>query len=352
MKETAKIFLLVTLASLVLFIALIVLILVLVNTKSPRTNDSQPQATTSQRPTKFRGVSFSPKSSGAEDFTAFFSEAALVGNALTWAGDWSELTKGSGAPFTIAKLGKQYDYEPIVLVGTHIGGKELKPSRELNNETKQLYIKAVKDFSKNYQPHYFVMGVEVNRVYEQDPQGFDFFVSLFSDATKEIKKVSKNTKVVTVFQLEKIKGLSGGLYGGTNDLAKNQWFLLERFPDADLIGFTTYPFLIYKDPREIPTDYYSEIKTKTTKGIIFTEIGWTSGGDNIVGWESSEDEQAEFVSRFFSLTEVLESEILVWSFLYDTNFGQPFNNIGLIKSDGTKKKAWEVWKNLVSDPIP
>jgi hypothetical protein len=55
----------------------------------------------------------------------------------------------------------------------------------------------------------------------------------------------------------------GGLYGGANDPSKNLWFLLDKFPGADLIAFNTYPGMIYKTPSEIPADYFTGIKAHT-----------------------------------------------------------------------------------------
>lgn len=141
-----------------------------------------------------------------------------------------------------------------------------------------------------------------------------------------------------------MKGLSGGLFGGINDPTKSQWSLLDRFPKSDIIAFTTYPGLIYENPSEIPADYYSEIKSHTVKPIAFTEIGWHSG-TGPTGWESSDAEQAGFVTTFFSLTEELNKELVIWSFLYDQDISEPFNSMGLRRSDGNAKPAWDSWVN-------
>jgi hypothetical protein len=39
-----------------------------------------------------KGVSLSPRSSSAEDFTGFFEEAVQAGEIVMWAGDWQELS--------------------------------------------------------------------------------------------------------------------------------------------------------------------------------------------------------------------------------------------------------------------
>jgi len=165
---------------------------------------------------------------------------------------------------------------------------------------------------------------------------------LFDETYDAVKAASPKTKVFTVFQLERMKGLHGGLWGGADDLAKDEWALLERFPKADLVGFTTYPGLVFKDPADIPADYYAEARAHTTKPVAFTEVGWPSDAA-VRGWESSEEEQARFVGRFFELTRELKPEMVIWPFLYDPAIGQPFKSMGLRRPDGQPRQAWAAW---------
>lgn len=349
MKEAVKITAIVFGSSL-LFVIVGVIVLVLI-IRNLAQDGSQKNKTTEQAVSSdnyLRGVSFSPKGSQVSDLLDFYTQATRVANTITWAGKWDELVE-KGAPYNISKTAKDKGFTPLVLVGTHNGSISLISNRTLNTETKEIYKNAAVAYVGEFKPPYFIMGIEINRIYDQDPGGFDFFADLFAETVMEIKKSSPNTKAGTVFQLEQIKGLKGGLFGGLNNETNNQWTLLERFPAADVIGFTTYPGLIYKDPSEIPTEYYSEIATKTNKPVIFTEVGWSSGDDSIPGWESTEAEQEQFVTRFFDLTKSLDPKVLIWPLLYDNNFGQPFNNMGLINEDGVEKLAFKIWQTKFSN---
>ncbi len=287
------------------------------------------------------GVSLSPKSFESEDFTGFFEKAGEAGEIVIWAGDWGELEKESSGSKVVTELASTYDYIPIVEVQffTQSTGELIRP---LDEGTKEEYKNSIVNFAEKYKPEYLGMGIEVNILYEKSPEDFEDFVGFYSEVYDSIKEKSPETKVFTVFQLEKMKGLNGGLFGGENDPTKSEWFLLEEFPKSDLVAFTTYPSLIYKDPSEIPNEYYSEIEQHTSKPIGFTEIGWHSG-KTITGWESSEEEQDEFVSRFFELSEELDKELVIWSFLYDQETIEPFNSMGLYDSNGNEKLAWEEW---------
>lgn len=289
-----------------------------------------------------KGVSLSPRTAQPDDLTDFFARAQESGEVVMWAGDWAELADlEGGSPAVTAELGTTFGYLPLIEAQffSQASGQLLRP---LDEETQQFYIDSAADFAATYQPAYLGLGIEVNLLYEQAPQDFELFVSLFDRVATAVKRESPRTKLFTVFQLEHMKGLQGGLFGGVNDPEQAQWALLERFPRADLIAFTSYPSLIYQAPADIPADYYSEIHTHTGKPIALTEVAWPSA---IVptGWESSEAEQAEFVRTLFELTEATEFELIIWSFLYDPNINLPFNSMGLRRPDGTAKPAWEAW---------
>lgn len=303
---------------------------------TPIPNDS------SSKTSKLKGVSLSPKSFQSADFTGFFEKAKQAGSIVSWAGDWNELgNTNNGGPKVVAELSSNYGYIHLIQAQffTQSSNQLLRP---LDENTKQNYKNYAVAFVEKYKPQYIGFGIEVNILYEKSPQEFEQFAAFYSEIYDTVKEKSPNTKIFTTFQLEKMKGLNGGLFGGKNDPSTAQWPLLDKFPKSDIIAFTTYPGLIYKSPSEIPADYYSEIKFHTSKPIVFTEVGWHSA-ISPEGWESSEKEQAEFVTLFFNLTQNLSSEFIIWSFLYDQNTIEPFNSMGLFKSDGSTKSAWGIW---------
>lgn len=292
-----------------------------------------------------KGVSLSPRSYQPDDFTDFFDKVKQTGEIVVWAGDWIELndTSGSG-PIVTAELASAYNYVPLIEAQffTQSTGELVRP---LDDTTRQMYRDSAAGFAEEYQPRYLGLGIEVNVLYEKSPEDFDEFVRFFSEVHDAVKATSPNTKIFTVFQLERMKGLHGGLFGGTNDPASAQWSLLDRFPKSDLVAFSTYPGLIYATPSEIPVDYYTEIKSHTARAIAFTEIGWHSDASP-AGWESSDDEQAKFVVTFFNLTRDLNMEMAIWSFMYDPDTFEPFRSMGLRRrSDGAAKLAWNEWIN-------
>jgi hypothetical protein len=286
-------------------------------------------------------VSLSPRGWGSPDFANFFTKAKQAGYIVTWSGDWAQLGDPKGAPYVVAQLAAANGLKPVIIAQffTQSTGKLLRP---LNDSTKQGYEAGAVSFAKAYKPEYIGFGIEINMLQEASPTDYASFKALFAQVAAAVKQASPNTKVFTVFQLERLRGLRGGLFGGADDPAVNDWVLLSDFPDADLLAFTTYPCIVYRDPSDIPADYYTaEITQHTSKPIAYTEAGWFRVG--VAGWESSPEEQARFVTRYIELTKPLSPGLIVWSFLYDQGVGEPFASMGLLGKDDSTSPAWEAW---------
>jgi hypothetical protein len=291
-----------------------------------------------------KGVSVSPLAFDSVGLVDFFQRADSAGEIVMWAGDWAELNDSAGSPAVIATLDSEYHYTPLIVAQffEQSTGLLLRP---LNDSVRQAYLNGAATYAEKYQPEYIGFGIEVNVLYEHSPADFDSFAAFFPVVCDTVKAHSPNTKVFTTFQLEKMNGLSGGLFGGINDTTNTEWLLLNRFPRSDFFALTTYPGLVYGNPSELPSDYYSRISAHTTKPIVFAEIGWHTAASPI-GWESSEQEQADFVIKFFEQSESLNPVFAIWSFLYDPQTVEPFNSMGLRRrSDGGAKPAWNLWLN-------
>lgn len=343
---------LIILVTLGLVAALLVVVVVLVETiqragqltatDSARTLTTSPQKETPE--TTLKGVSLSPKTFNSGDYLNFFTLAQEAGQILTWVGAWQEFGNKKSAPYQLQKTSQDHHLLLIAITSPEeegAAGLEKKISK-LDTSAKEKYANLAAEFAKSVKPAYLGLGVEVNRIYTGSAQDFNDFSELFSQAALLVKKISPTTKVFVNFQLEQMKGLNGGLFGKENDSTQNQWGLLAKFPDADLITFTSYPGLIYKDPGEIPADYYQEIAAKTDKPVAFSEIGW-SAQTEAAGWETTEEEQARFVTRFFELTGKLNPKFIVWPFVYDPAAAKPFSSVGLITKDDHQRKAWQTW---------
>ena len=287
--------------------------------------------------TPFVGFSLSPASFDETGFNEFFEVASDAGDLVAWVGAWQEIDTGGTL---IYQLAEQHDYVPVVVTGfpTDADGLRVVP------DDPEEMIDEITTWLEDHPVPYLGFGVEINAfLHEKAPDDFDWFVEVFPDVVDAIHAVSPSTLVFPGFQLERMRGLKGGLFGGED--TEPVWELIDMFPSADLIAFTTYPGLIFTEPADVPADYYVEIFQHTDKPILFTEVGWQAAGD-LGEWAGTDGKQDEFVgTRVDELASI--SEMVIWSFLWDQEAGpRAFGTMGLIAPDGERRPAFDTWQDL------
>jgi hypothetical protein len=206
---------------------------------------------------------------------------------------------------------------------------------------REAYKQAVLDVVKSSRPLYLSIGNEVNRWYEKhgkadnNPNGFQHFVSLYEEIYDAVKRLSPETKVFCTFAREIV-----------SENREADLTVLSMFNPGkmDLLVFTSYPYAVHgiNRPSDIPDDYYSEaLRYMPGKLFGFSELGWPSmeafGG---------EQAQADFIIQIVGrLTRErgINLHLLGWAWLHDLNEN---DYIGLIKRNGEEKLAYATWKNI------
>ncbi|HSM02325.1 MAG TPA: hypothetical protein VK960_07815 [Acidimicrobiia bacterium] len=314
-----------------------------------------PPGTTSPRPTTpstsplapeepFRGFSLSPVDYEGDSLVEFLETASLNADAIARVGDILEWEGNEGSGLAVVdSLAEQYGYFPLSVAGIFDvdDGTLLRP---LDDATFDRYVAAASSYAANRRPPYLGLGVEVDTQWRTHPEDFDRFVDLFAAVAAAVDAVSPETRMFTVFQLERLSGMNGGLFGGDNDPSQAHWELIERFPDADIIGFTTYPGLVFSHPDDLPEDYYSRLAEHTGgRPIAFTEMGWQSDGD-FAEFSGTQEKQAAYVERFTELITDTDVAFYIWSFLYDQQTFGPFASMGLVDRNRRPKLGWWAWQ--------
>lgn len=221
---------------------------------------------------------------------------------------------------------------------------------------KEAFAEFSVEFVKRYNPEYYFIGGEVDIYLNDHRDEIPAFKEVYEYAYDEIKKTSPGTKVGSVFAYHYARDY------GALDIIKT---LSQK---CDIVGYTVHPHeenFSYKNVSR-GLQYLNEVKDVVPDkpyGII--ETCWSSSPL----LDSSEDLQAEFVHDFFSYVETGGAEFVIWFSLHDqddcTQAAQthlePFPELqvdeayvkvfeefmcspGLLYSDGTPKKALEVWK--------
>ena len=205
-------------------------------------DDGNPSITPTPTPTNGmkKGFGLSPYDYSSEGFNDFLAKTKLSGGVITWSGDWTQLSDKKSGPSVVARLAKSQGLESII-IAQFFTQFTRQPIRTLNESTLKSYKDSAVNFTRANKPRYIGFGIEVN-VISSSPDYLKF-KAFFSELKTAIKAVSAETKVFTVFQLEMMKGLNGGLFGGVNDPMNAQWYLINDF-QMDCVAFTTYPCLV------------------------------------------------------------------------------------------------------------
>lgn len=288
------------------------------------------------------GVAMSPASDRDPAFTDFFVEAKQTGRLLLWSGDADVLADTLGPADTIGTIAKRNGLAYGVQVGFHREG------RAFDEAARQKATGDVLGFVERAKPAFLVLGVELDLVEDKDPAFIDAFAPWYAQMYPEIKAISPGTYVFPSFQLENVRGLQGGLLSPISK-SPEQWALVDRFPQRDLTAFTTYPSLLYNEPLAIPADYYAGLDARFEGPIGFTEVAWHAGASP-AGWETSPEEQAEFLERFLADADGIDAKMIVWLHLHDQPRAEPlpFQSMGLVAADGAKRPAYDVWTRAVA----
>ena len=322
------------------------------------------------------GVTFSPRgnlaNSGEVDFVDFFTGTAhgeIKALHTPWRDD--EASAGSIPDSALQFMQQQQDFGFVPVVGfgwtngegmpvDRLGNDFLSSASEpannswSNTETRNEFKAMLSAFAGTYKPRYLFLGNETNAYFLSHSQAqWDDWVTMFAEAYDAIKAVSPETIVYTTFQLERMKGLgvkTGQTYPEHFELLADHL----ASGKIDAFAFTSYPYLEYDSPADMPMDYYSSLINRVgDKKIIYSELGWIA--TTVGPFQGSEVLQSEFVDRFFLLNEAVESaallEAMVWLFLYDfTDYSAfvAFTDVALRSNSGDIiRLADERWRHFV-----
>ncbi len=256
-------------------------------------------------------------------------------------GDW-------GTTF-VEQLVRDRGMFPLVQMSFMDTGMTLKTPPELAGATlsdsawRKAYRQAALDVVQACRPRYLSIGNEVNRWFEKygagGPNGFENYVSLFSEMYDALKALSPGIVVFCTFAREIV-----------TENREADLSALSLFPGdkLDLLVFTSYPHAVQglNRPESIPDDYYSRaLAVVPNKLVGFSEIGWPSL-DAFGGEQSQADFIVELGGRL-TAGQGIGLHLVGWPWLCDLD---STDHIGLFRRDGTTKPAWEQWKLLSARP--
>jgi hypothetical protein len=134
-------------------------------------------------------------------------------------------------------------------------GSQLEKTGEWKNkefddpDVIKAYTNFARDMIKRFKPTYMSYGIEVNMLAKENPSAFKKYLILTEQVYKTLKKENPNLPLFLTIQAEDF----------TQDEKKQVKAMKQLLPFTDYIAVSSYPYTKYKDPDDLPNDWFSKI---------------------------------------------------------------------------------------------
>lgn len=221
-------------------------------------------------------------------------------------------------------------------------------------EVQQAYRRYVLAVAEKLQPDYLCLAAETNLVRQMSARLYAAEVQAANAAARDLRKAGSNATLMTSVQVETAWGVLGeksAFTGIDRDI--------EDFPFSQMMGLSSYPYLSFASPADIPEEYFSRLLRGRKMPAMIVEGGWTSISLGRI--RSSPQMQARYVERLGQLADSIHARGVVQLMFSDLDlkrFPQPqpailplFAHIGLVDADFAPKPALAAWDALHARPL-
>jgi len=291
------------------------------------------------------------------DYITALRDVSRVGGFSGFIWHWDKQENLAGRVRDIANM-KRVGLTTVAQISVAVLGEPNPPEGYVRSfgdpDTRALYLDNVKSIAAG-RPDYLVLATEANFMKYWMPREWEMFVDIYREAAAVVRALSPRTQIGVSFHY--------GMF-----IWQNNAPLLDELGDYDFAAFTSYPgWLIadghYKSVEDIPPEWYGMIRLYYPDlPVLFTEVGWSSGG------MSSEEEQRRYIENLPRLFSMVRPEMICYVFTYDVDYFKQewidlltdrekrllddlgvdlsllfsrFNSMGLMYDDGTPKPAWD-----------
>ncbi|HMG71246.1 MAG TPA: hypothetical protein VK544_09045 [Gemmatimonadaceae bacterium] len=218
----------------------------------------------------------------------------------------------------------------------------------------RLYRNYVRALVEMLHPDYLGLAAETNLVRQIAPRPvYDAIVRMTNDAASDIRR-SRSATALPLYISVQVETAWGRLvqqraYAGIDQD-------LRDFPFVNILGLSSYPYLGgFKDPGQIPLDYYTRVRGSRALPVMVVEGGWPSASAK--GFFSSSPEmQARYISRQSELLEAANAIGVFQLSFTDLDLGsfpKPvpvilplFATLGLVDANLNPKPALATWDTV------
>jgi hypothetical protein len=220
----------------------------------------------------------------------------------------------------------------------------------------RIYVHALVD---KLHPDYLGLAAETNLIREIAPRPvYDAVVRMTNDAANDVRR-QHSSAALPLYVSVQVETAWG-------KLGKQRAFAgidqdLRDFPFMNVIGLSSYPYLGgFKDPDQIPLDYYNRVRGSRKLPVMVVEGGWPSESARGV-FSSSPEMQARYIARQAQLLDAANA-IAVFQLSFTdldlASFPKPvptilplFATLGLVDANLQPKPALRTWDEVFGRPL-
>jgi hypothetical protein len=218
------------------------------------------------------------------------------------------------------------------------------------------YVRALVDM---LHPDYLGLAAETNLVRAIAPRPvYDAVVRMTNDAAADIRR-QRPASALPLYVSVQVETAWGGLLKQGAFVGIDQD--MRDFPFVNVIGLSSYPYLGgFKDPGQIPLDYYNRVRGSRSLPVMVVEGGWPSASVRGV-FSSSPEMQARYIARQSELLDAAKAIGVFQLSFTDLDLGsfpKPlpailplFATLGLVDSDLSPKPALAIWDKVYARPL-
>lgn len=240
------------------------------------------------------------------------------------------------------------DKEAEALVAAHRSITEPAIQRLYRN-----YVRAVVEMLR---PDYLGLAAETNLIRAAAPRSiYNAVVRMTNDAAADVRRL-RSASVLPLYASVQVETAWGRLGLGPRGNFVGVEQDLRDFPFNNVLALSSYPYLGgFKDPREIPLDYYIRLRGARSLPEMVVEGGWPTVSVGGV-FSTSTEMQARYIAR---QSELLDSANAIGVFQLSftdldlRGFPKPvpailvlFDTIGLVDTNLEPKPALSAWDKI------
>jgi hypothetical protein len=244
-------------------------------------------------------------------------------------------------------LNRQSDSDPLVARGKSIAQPEIQ----------KVYRRFVVVMDSLLHPDHLGLALETNLIRAAASASIYQGVQQAANAAaSDVRVIDPKVRLSVSIQAEVAWGkLAGnGSYIGIDTDLKDFSFLQE-------LGISSYPYLSFQDPADLPLDYYSRLVQGHGLPLFVSEGGWTSADLPSLSIHSSPAQQQNYLRRqgqllaqakaigLFQLT-FTDLSINAWPSGVSDELA-PFAWLGMVDSNFNQKPALTTWDSLQRQPL-